>query len=226
MIPLKDRIPHKSFPIMTLLLIAGNCAIFIQELLLSAPQRDLLVQSYALVPWKSTAIFLGHDVSVAQAFLPFITSMFLHGGWMHLIGNMWFLWIFGGNVEDRLGHLRYLAFYLGAGLVGALTHVAFNTASLVPTLGASGAVAGVMGAYLVLFPGARILTLVPIFIFLTTVELPAYVILLYWILIQFLSGTVSLAMSDASAGGVAWFAHIGGFLGGMVLLFILRKGRR
>ncbi|MBI4459091.1 MAG: rhomboid family intramembrane serine protease [Acidobacteria bacterium] len=225
MIPLRDSIPRSRFPFLTLALITLNCAIFVQELLWPAPVRSRMIEAYALVPARTVGFFLGLSVPVSQAILPFFSSMFLHGGWMHLIGNMWFLWIFGDNVEDRLGHLRYFWLYLGSGLAGAVVHVFFNPSSSLPTVGASGAIAGVMGAYLITFPGSRILTLVPIFFFLTTVEVPAYLILIYWLLLQFLSGVASISLAQ-SVGGVAWFAHIGGFLAGIVLMLALRKSRR
>jgi membrane associated rhomboid family serine protease len=152
--------------------------------------------------------------------------MFLHGGWLHVIGNMWFLWIFGDNVEDILGPGKFLAFYLLCGLAAGLAHVALNADSRVPTIGASGAIAGVMGAYLVKFPHARVLTLVPVFLFLTTFEVPAYYLLVYWLVIQFFSGFGSIAHSHLSEGGVAWFAHIGGFLAGMLLVNLLRPQLR
>ena len=153
------------------------------------------------------------------------TSMFLHAGWMHLIGNMWFLWIYGDNVEDILGKAKFLLFYLLSGIAAGLVHVAFNPYSRVPTIGASGAIAGVMGAYMVKFPRSRIVTLVPIFVFLTTVEVPASIILLYWFVIQFFSGLGTIGESHLSQGGVAWFAHVGGFVAGAILiqLFPTRK---
>jgi len=150
--------------------------------------------------------------------------MFLHGGWLHLIGNMWFLWIFGDNVEDYLGHVRFLLFYLLCGLAASVAHLAFNLHSTIPTLGASGAIAGVLGAYLLLFPGARILTLVPVF-FVWLMELPAYVILIYWFVLQLLQGTASLAQT-AAGGGVAWWAHVGGFVAGLALVKIVASRRR
>ena len=156
--------------------------------------------------------------------LTIFTSMFLHGGWLHIIGNMWFLWIFGDNIEDYLGHSLYLAFYLVSGFAAAATHILLNPASNLPTVGASGAIAGVMGAYLITFPRARVLTLVPIFIFLTTVELPAFLILIYWLLLQFLNGVASIAVAEQ--GGVAWFAHVGGFLAGIPLMLWLRRPPR
>jgi membrane associated rhomboid family serine protease len=152
--------------------------------------------------------------------------MFLHGGWMHLIGNMWFLWIFGDNVEDVLGHGKYLAFYIACGIAAALAHSLLNPYSRLPTVGASGAIAGVMGAYLVKFPHSRILTLVPIIIFFTTLEIPAFLMLLYWFFIQIFSGIGSVGYSQVSRGGVAWFAHVGGFIAGVALVYILGTRER
>lgn len=225
MIPLRDTNPRHSFPWITLLLIVANSAIFLYEALASEVTRQALFASYALIPVRTTAFFSGQAVTPAQAFVPFFTSMFLHGGWMHLIGNMWFLWIFGDNVEDRTGGLGYLLLYLASGLAGAVAHVLFSANSALPTVGASGAISGVMGAYLITFPRARILTLVPIVFFLTTVEIPAYLILIYWLLLQFLSGAASLG-ADAGQGGVAWFAHVGGFAAGIPLMLLLRRRRR
>jgi membrane associated rhomboid family serine protease len=155
-----------------------------------------------------------------------ITSMFLHGGWMHLIGNMWFLWIYGDNVEDILGKFQYLVFYLACGIVAGLVHLIFNVDSRVPTVGASGAIAGVMGAYMIKFPHSRIVTLLPIFIFFTTVEIPAFLILVYWFVIQFFSGVGELGRVDVNQGGVAWFAHIGGFIAGAVMIKLLKTHER
>jgi membrane associated rhomboid family serine protease len=225
MIPLRDNVPRSSWPGVTVALIAANCFVFIRELSLGPFQRNLMIESYALVPARTAAFLSGLPVSPARALLPFFTSMFLHGGWLHLIGNMWFLWIFGDNVEDRLGHFRYLLLYLCCGLAGAVTYVYFSLESTMPSLGASGAIAGVMGAYLVTFPRARVLTLVPIFFFLTTWEIPAYFILIYWFLLQFLNGVGSIAATD-QGGGVAWFAHVGGFLAGVPLMLLLRPSGR
>jgi membrane associated rhomboid family serine protease len=150
--------------------------------------------------------------------------MFLHGGWLHLLGNMWFLWIFGDNLEDQLGHFRFLVFYLTCGVVAALCQASLTLASRVPSVGASGAIAGVMGGYLLFFPGARVLTLVPFF-FLFTVEIPAYVMLFYWIAVQVISGLTSVGNASLQAqGGVAWWAHVGGFVCGLVLVKMM--GRR
>jgi len=157
-----------------------------------------------------------------------LTSMFLHGGWLHIIFNMWFLWIFGDNIEDHLGHFFYLVFYLVSGFAASVAHILLNINSNVPSVGASGAIAGVMGAYLVLYPKARVLTLVPLIVFFTFWWLPAWIFLGYWFLLQFLSGTAtSIAETSSSAGGVAFWAHVGGFVAGIVLIKILpeRRGR-
>jgi membrane associated rhomboid family serine protease len=159
-------------------------------------------------------------------FSSILTSMFIHGGFLHIAGNMWFLWIFGRGIEDLLGHSRYLFFYLACGLIAGFVHVLLNPFSPVPTIGASGAIAGVMGAYLVKFPRARIYTLVPIVIFITTFELPAAFLLLYWFAIQFFNGAGSIGYSQVSKGDVAWFAHVGGFLAGILLILVLPTRQR
>jgi membrane associated rhomboid family serine protease len=154
--------------------------------------------------------------------------MFLHGGWLHLIGNMWYLWIFGDNVEDRVGHIRFLAFYLLCGFGAGIAHTIINANTAVPSIGASGAIAGVLGAYLVSYPFARVLTLVPLFIFIQIIEIPAVIVLGLWFVIQFFNGTAALASTTAaSAGGVAWWAHVGGFLLGVLLIGLFpRRGRQ
>jgi membrane associated rhomboid family serine protease len=212
MIPLRDTQRSYSTPVVTVLLIVVNCVAFLYELSLGAPARNHLIYIYGLVPDRLAPLSL-------------VTFMFLHGGWLHIIGNMWFLWIFGDNVEDILGHVKYLLFYLLCGVAAGLAHVVTNLGSPVPTVGASGAIAGVMGAYLVKFPRARITTLVPVFIFLTTFDLPAAFILAYWFLIQIFSGVGAVASSHLTAQGVAWFAHVGGFLTGILLILILPTRR-
>ncbi|HEX8985811.1 MAG TPA: rhomboid family intramembrane serine protease [Bryobacteraceae bacterium] len=207
MIPLRDTERSYSPPIATVLLIVANAMAFFFELSLDPFSRNHLIMVFGVVPAELNYTTL-------------VTSMFLHGGWMHLIGNMWFLWIFGDNVEDVMGHAKFVLFYLLCGVAAALTHVALNGDSTMPTIGASGAIAGVMGAYLVKFPRARVLTLVPIFFFLTTYELPAAVLLLYWFVIQLFSGVGSVAYSSSSQGGTAWFAHVGGFLVGVALVWV------
>ena len=224
MIPLRDTNPRSTFPWVTVLIILANSLVFFREVIAPPEQLELLMGTYGLIPARTTAFFSDASIPLSQAILPFFTSMFLHGGWMHLIGNMWFLWIFGDNVEDRVGHLRYVVLYLASGLAGAAAHVLFSAHSTLPTVGASGAIAGVMGAYLITFPSARILTLIPFFFFFT-IELRAYVILLYWLVIQFFYGAASLAATNAGQGGVAWFAHVGGFAMGIPLMLLLRSPR-
>lgn len=206
MIPLRALVRMGSFPSVTLLLIIVNTLCFLLEQSLDPYALQHFIYQYALVPGRL------HPSSV-------LTSMFLHGGWMHLIGNMWFLWVFGSRVEDTLGALKYLAYYLLCGVAAAFVHLLFNVGSLVPTLGASGAIAGVMGGFMLLYPRARIVTLIFIIFFVTTMEVPAALLLIYWFVIQLFSGLSTVgrfALHDA--GGVAWFAHVGGFLAGMLLL--------
>lgn len=213
MFPIKDAQPSYSRPVVTMLIIAINVLIFLYEVSLEGYGLNHFIETWALVP---------AHFEVSRVF----TSMFLHGGWMHLLGNMWFLWIFGDNVEDALGHGKYALFYLLTGVAAALGHVVLNPDSAIPTVGASGAIAGVMGAYIVKFPHSRILTLVFIFFFITFVQVPAGVMLAYWFLIQLLSGVGSIARTQASAGGVAWFAHVGGFIAGMVLIKVMGTRKR
>lgn len=194
-----------------------NIAAFIYELSLGRTLEDFILK-FGVVPglvvnWPETGM------SFTAAILPFVTSMFLHGGWMHLIGNMWYLWIFGDNVEDRLGHFMYLVFYLLCGIGAGIVHTVLNADSFIPSVGASGAIAGVLGAYILSYPFARVLTLVPIFVFIQIIEIPAMIVLGLWFIMQFLSGTAALVSTAATdGGGVAWWAHIGGFVIGMVLL--------
>lgn len=217
MIPLRDTNPTVTRPVVTVLLIVANCLVFFYELSLTDAGLQQLVFTMGMVPARVVVFPTHPDIGVADAFLPLFTSMFLHAGWLHLIGNMWFLWIFGDNIEDRLGHLRYLLFYLVCGLGAGVAQTLFNLNSAIPSIGASGAVAGVLGAYFLLFPGARVLTLVPFF-FVLLIEVPAFLILLYWFVIQLFSGAVSIGAGGAEAGGVAWWAHIGGFVLGVLLV--------
>ena len=225
MIPLRDANPSQRVPWVTILLIAANVGIFVYEYSLGPQGLEQFVHQFGVVPSRLT-IFPRHPtIGFGDAYLPLLTSMFLHGGWLHLLGNMWFLWIFGDNIEDRLGKVRFLLFYLVCGLGAALAHALFNLGSNLPTIGASGAVAGVLGGYFVLFPTARVLTLVPFF-FLILAELPAWLILLYWFVLQFFSGALSLGAGRGELGGVAWWAHVGGFVLGAVLVKTLLPRRR
>jgi len=225
LIPIRDLDARRTgTPVVTILLIAANAVMFFFEL--SLGQRlETFVMSAAFVPARITegGLTLGDLGTGLESGL---LSMFLHGGWAHFLGNMLFLWIFGDNVEDRLGHFRYLVFYLLAGYAATLAHLWASPSSAVPAIGASGAISGVLGAYLFLHPKARIQTLVFLGFIVTTILVPAWVFLPIWFLIQFFSGITSLRVADPQAGGVAFFAHIGGFVAGPLLLFLLGGGRR
>ncbi len=224
MIPLRDENPSGSFPRVTIGLIALNCVVFGYELTLGSGLREFMTH-WALVPQRITLALRFGDEPMLPNLVTFVTSMFLHGGWAHLIGNMWYLWIFGDNIEDRLGHGRYLAFYLTGGIVAALVQYVTQPSSGVPTVGASGAIAAVLGAYAVTFPRARVTTLIPLFPFFPIVHLSALVVLGLWFVLQFFSGALSLAWG--ARGGVAWWAHIGGFAFGIVAIKLLApRGRR
>jgi membrane associated rhomboid family serine protease len=215
MIPLKDTTPRRSFPFITVLLIIVNFIVFFHQIALSPAAGYAFVRVYGLVPRRIELALAGRHDSLAQAFIPLFTCMFLHGGWLHIIGNMWFLWIFGGNVEDRMGSASYLFFYLLCGLGSGISQVAFSWGSAIPSIGASGAISGVLGAYIVFFPGSRILSLVPLLVIWFLWRVPAWIFIGLWFLVQFLSGLGSLAA--ASSGGVAWWAHVGGFALGALL---------
>jgi len=213
LIPLRDTLRSETYPVVNYLLIGLNTLAFFLEMSLG-PEIENFLYLYGLVPARYTVPEVSAAFSGNQPALPFLTFMFLHGGLLHLIGNMWFLYIFGDNIEDHLGHLRYLGFFLLCGVASGLSHLFLNWRSPVPTIGASGAVAGVMGAYFLLHPKARILTLVPIFFFIQFLEVPAFLFLGIWLLFQFLSA----GGASAQAGGVAWWAHIGGFVFGILFL--------
>ncbi|HWZ25903.1 MAG TPA: rhomboid family intramembrane serine protease [Verrucomicrobiae bacterium] len=215
-IPLKDLNPHRRFPIVNVLLICANVAVFLHEISLPPHLFKAFLMANAVIPARFPA-FLAGRIDFVGAFLPLVASLFLHSGIAHIAGNMLFLWIFGDNVEDFFGHIPYLFFYLVCGIGSGLLHVLFNFNSSLPALGASGAISGVMGAYLILYPGSRILTLV--FIFL--VPIPAFFILVYWFFLQFIAGVTSIG--DVTHGGVAWWAHVGGFLMGMALTWISKS---
>jgi membrane associated rhomboid family serine protease len=215
MIPLRVDIVRTRIAIINMFLITANCLAFFYELTLPPEASRALVYTFGLIPSHEQLIFAKHGVGLAQAFLPMLTSMFLHGGWMHLLGNMLFLWVFGGAIEDAFGHVRYLLFYLVSGVGSALIHTLFNWGSKVPTIGASGAISGVMGAFIVLFPTSRVTTLIPALLLFFTVRIPAVLMLGYWFFIQLFSGVASVNV--ANQGGVAWWAHVGGFLLGAAL---------
>ncbi len=226
MIPIRDTIPSKNTPFGTWIIIVVNGVIFFFELTMPEPVLQEVFYYFGIVPARYThpewAVQLGLPL---DDYWPFFTSMFLHGGWLHIIGNMWTLWIFGDNVEDRMGTIRFLTFYLLCGLAAGLVHLYTNPHSTLPTVGASGAIAGVLGAYFLLFPTARVIVLFPIFFFPLFFELPAITYLGIWILSQIFSGTLSLAASQ-DVGGIAFWAHVGGFIAGMVLVSFFVKGKR
>ena len=221
MIPLRDLTPRERTPFIAWALVLANVGIFVYQYFVLDPGRAqaVFVASFAAVPANVGAAVLGQE-SLVGGLMPLVTSMFLHGGFMHLLGNMWFLWIFGDNVEDELGHFKFLLFYLTCGVLATLAHVVAEPSSAVPLVGASGAIAGVMGAYLMRFPRSRVTVLLPLVVIWTTVRMPAFVMLLYWFAIQVLNGT-----ADSSGGGVAWWAHVGGFAIGAVLVLYLTRGR-
>jgi membrane associated rhomboid family serine protease len=210
MIPLRDVIPSRTTPYITVTIIIINAAAWFFELAMPEDVLPLFLQVYGVVP---------ADFSTPTL----ITSMFLHGSWFHVIGNMWYLWIFGDNVEDRLGHGRFVAFYLLCGIAAALGHVAIDPESTLPTIGASGAIAGIMGAYFVLYPHSRVLTLIPLIIYWDIIELPAIFLLGFWFLMQLFSAGAVAVTAGTQGGGVAFMAHVAGFVAGLVGVFAFRK---
>jgi membrane associated rhomboid family serine protease len=218
-IPLKDLNPRRTYPVVNTLLILTNVIVFLYQLTLTPHQSDAFALANATIP-NHIRLALGGHGSFEAAFIPIFTSMFLHSGFMHIAGNMLFLWIFGDNVEDYFGHFPYLLFYLACGIGSGLTHILFNFHSPLPALGASGAISGVMGAYIILYPRARVLTLVFVFF----MPIPAFIILGYWFFLQFLAGVSSVGA--AATGGVAWWAHVGGFLLGMLITGLSLGGRK
>src|SRR5216684_8229349 len=211
MIPLRDVIPSRTTPYITVTIIALNSLAWLFEVSLPHESLNEFLTVYGVVP----AYF---------SWPTLITSMFLHGSWSHVIGNMWYLWIFGDNVEDRVGHGRFIVFYLLCGIVAGLGQIAMDASSTLPTIGASGAIAGVMGAYFVLYPNSRVLTLVFVFFYYEIFELPAIVLLGFWFLIQlFSAGAIAVTASSHGSGGVAFVAHVAGFIFGMIAVFVFKK---
>jgi len=215
MIPLRDVIPSRTTPFITITIIALNTVAWIYELVLPEDVLPLFLQLYGVVP---------ADFSMPTL----VSSMFLHGSWMHFLGNMWYLWIFGDNIEDRVGHGRFIVFYLLCGAGAALGHVVMDPSSTLPTIGASGAIAGVMGAYFVLYPHSRVLTLVPLIIIWEIIELPAILLLGFWFLMQLLGAGAGAIADTASTqgGGIAFVAHVAGFMLGVAGVFVFRKPER
>ena len=212
MFPLRDDQPHYSTPVAIVLLIVLNAMVFLHEMQLDPYSRNYFIAHYGIIPDRLN-------------FLTLVTSQFLHGGWLHIIGNMVFLWAFGRSLEENLGTLKFLLFYLASGIAAGLAQAFFSAGSNVPTVGASGAIAGVMGAYLIKFPRARILTFV-FFLFIFRVEVPALFFLPYWFITQVFNGVGAVAYSHLTDGGTAWWAHIGGFLAGIALISVMGTERR
>ena len=221
MFPLRDDIPSQRYPIVTVMIIVLNVVAFFFELMLG-PRLEQFLMSWSIVPARYTVPDVAGLFSWREQLLPFFTSMFLHGGWTHLLGNMWSLWIFGDNVEDRLGRCRFICLYLLGGSVAAMVHIYTNADSAVSTLGASGAIAAVMGAYLRLYPHARVQMLIPPFFFGPFFVVPAVLFLGWWFILQFFNGTFSLLADSSEMGGIAWWAHIGGFIFGALLCSIIK----
>ncbi len=215
MIPLKDDNPRTGWPVINFILIAINVLVFMYQITLPADLAERFAYTFGAIPAR---------LIQGEGFYTLLTSMFLHGGFMHILFNMLYLYIFGDNVENSMGSLRYLAFYILSGLVAAGSHLVTNPDSTVPMVGASGAISGVMGAYAVTYPRARVLVLVPIFFFITTIRVPALFLLMFWFITQLSSGLASLGLQVG--GGIAWFAHIGGFITGAILVKFFQKKRR
>jgi len=224
MFPLQATVPLRNPPVVTWALIAVNCVVFLYQISLSEPELELFLSRFALVPGRYFAPDASSALSVLD-YLPFVTNMFLHGGWLHLILNMWTLWLFGRTVEDRFGSARYLLFYLLCGAVASTTHALVNATSEIPALGASGAIAGVLGCYMRMFPLSRVVVMIPILFFPFFFELPAIVFTGLWFLVQVMQGTADLFGPPAGAG-VAWWAHIGGFVAGFLLTPLLQQSKR
>jgi membrane associated rhomboid family serine protease len=225
MLPIQHGVATRYPPFVTWSLIAANCVVFFIQLSLTPAELDGFLLRFALIPARyfDPAVTAVSPVGVVDC-LPFVSNMFLHGGWLHLILNMWTLWMFGPAVEDRLGKTSYLLFYVATGVAASVTHAVFNQSSVVPALGASGAIAGVIGCYVRLFPLARLVVVVPILFLPLFYEVPAVVFAGLWFLLQILQGTVELLV-PAEGGGVAWWAHIGGFVAGLLLTPALRRRR-
>lgn len=227
MLPICDNIPARRFPLAMWSLVALHSVIFLLEQTLTPSQLEKLFFLCGVLPARTVQLTHAFDWKMLLSDgLTFITSIFLHGGWLHFLGNMWVLYLFGDNVEDRMGPIRFLLFYLICGVCAGWTHVLFYPTSQVPTIGASGAIAGVLGAYVLLYPHASVLTLIPVFIFPWFVELPAVVFIGLWYLTQVFAGVLALA-DEVAYSGVAWWAHVGGFLAGLILapLFVRRPHR-
>ena len=225
MIPIRDTQRSRRRPFVNWLFIALNLGVFLYEITLTQRGPNAFTVKYGVIPRVliSPGDFPSEVLLMTSGWFSLISSLFIHVGWVHLLGNLMYLFIFGDNVEDRLGHGRYAVFYLSSGIIASLAHVFSSPSSTVPTVGASGAIAGVLGAYFVMFPRARVLALIPIGFFLPMVEVPSIVFLFLWFITNLFSGVASLGVS--AQGGVAWWAHIGGFVAGMLLSIVMRRGR-
>jgi membrane associated rhomboid family serine protease len=219
MFPIRNTVPTRYPPLVTWTLIAINCAVFFVQINLGPSEEEAFLLTFALIPARYFVFGAGHDLA---DYLPLLTNIFMHAGWLHLILNMWTLWLFGPAIEDRLGHWRYLAFYVVCGVLASAAHVIFNASSLVPALGASGAIGGVLGCYMRMFPLANVVVVVPIIFIPFFFQVPAFVFAGLWFAIQLLQGTTEFLVSTGG-GGVAWWAHIGGFVAGLILGPLLRK---
>ena len=224
MIPLKDETPTKKIPFINIALVIANISIFIYQNFFAPGGVAPFYFRLGIIPYEFSHFMDIDPPALVPVPLTVLTATFVHGGWIHLFGNMLFLWIFGDNIEDRLGHFKYLIFYLLCGSVASLFHIFANIHSKVPCIGASGAIAGVLGAYMLLFPKARIKTLMIWFIFIQVMRVPAIILIGYWILIQILSGFAETGSLGES--GVAWFAHIGGFVCGCILIMFRKKKKK
>jgi membrane associated rhomboid family serine protease len=218
MIPLKDDNPTSTFPVVTIAIISINILVFLYQLTISGKAEELFILSVGAIPYEITHFRDIYPPSIIPPPFTIFTAMFVHGGLLHLGGNMLYLWIFGDNIEDILGHIKFLVFYLSTGLIASLAHVYIEPSSNIPMIGASGAIAGILGAYLVRFPRARVFTLVFFIFFIDIVRIPAVFFLILWFVFQLIS--------SGSGGGIAWFAHIGGFISGLLLIRCFESSRK
>lgn len=218
MLPIKDTIRSRSVPLVNWLIIVANILVFLYQTRLSPLRLEQFINTYGLVPANL-------DPTNPATWMPLITHMFLHGGWLHILSNLWILFIFGDNVEDRLGSLRYLLFYFIGGIVAGLVQIYFSLDPLTPSIGASGAIAAVLGGYFSFYPRSKVITLIPIFIIPWFVELPSFLFLGFWFVSQLFQGLMSLATPSGQVGGVAWWAHIGGFIFGLLTVRLFAIGR-
>jgi len=219
MIPLRDENPTATFPFITITIIVINALVFIYELTLGNQIQDRIIH-LAVIPYNII------HMSNPAVLLTLITSLFFHAGFAHIFGNMLYLWVFGNNIEDRLGHIRFIFFYLFCGIIATFGHIITAFDSKLPVIGASGAISGVLGAYLLLYPNAKVLVLLPLFYYWRITKVKAWWFLVFWIILQFLYGTTSFALGESGKGGVAWFAHIAGFFAGILFLRLFLKEKK